>query len=137
MCFLSPSGHHLTVHFHTQVLSFVCNTNIGIKTPPSLLSSCPTFLPPSLPLILPPFLSSSLPLFLPPFLLSSLIKGVIVRVPDDKDLKEAQLPDSLRGILSARIDRLTSNQQWVLKVASIVGPRGIAFELLHELLNHR
>ena len=72
-----------------------------------------------------------------PFPLSSLIIGVIVRVPDDKDLKEAQLPDSLRGILSARIDRLTSNQQWVLKVASIVGPRGIAFELLHELLNHR
>ena len=89
----------------THRLSFVCSTNIGI-----------TLLPSSFP----PFLPSSLPPFLPSFLLPH-IKGVIVRVPDDKDLKEAQLPDSLRGILSARIDRLTSNQQWVLKVWRVGG----------------
>ena len=44
--------------------------------------------------------------------------GVVVKVAD---FSRVGLPDSLEGILSSRIDRLRPSQQWLLKVAAVVG----------------
>lgn len=42
------------------------------------------------------------------------------------------LPSSLEGLLTSRLDRLSPNQQLVLKVASVIG-RSFPFPLLHDI----
>ncbi|MCB9078637.1 MAG: AAA family ATPase [Anaerolineaceae bacterium] len=48
------------------------------------------------------------------------------------DLAQAQLPDTVQGVITSRIDRLSPAQQLTLKVASVIG-RIFAFELLHDV----
>ncbi|MCB9102211.1 MAG: AAA family ATPase [Anaerolineales bacterium] len=48
------------------------------------------------------------------------------------DLAQAQLPDTVQGVVTSRIDRLTPAQQLTLKVASVIG-RIFEFQLLHDV----
>lgn len=52
------------------------------------------------------------------------------------DLAEAgqRLPDTLQGLILARIDRLPPERQVVLKVAAVIG-RTFSYDLLHHVLN--
>lgn len=41
--------------------------------------------------------------------------------PDSPDLRELDFPDTVEGVVTSRIDRLSSSEQTVLKVASVIG----------------
>jgi len=60
--------------------------------------------------------------------LRSLIdSGALVRNPDDgswtlaRDLNEIPIPETLQGVLMARIDRLQEESKRVLQVAAVIG----------------
>ncbi|WP_158623659.1 AAA family ATPase [Corallococcus llansteffanensis] len=59
------------------------------------------------------------------------IEGV-AHLASGVDLGQLDLPHSVQGVVSSRIDRLTPTQQLVLKTASIIG-RVFPLELLQEL----
>ena len=74
-------------------------------------------------------------------------QGIITVEPDPEheefnrclvhgDLEEAQktLPDSLQGVILARIDRVPPDRQVILKVAAVIG-RSFAISPLHYVLN--
>ena len=48
------------------------------------------------------------------------------------DLQTVDLPDTIQGIITTRIDRLTPSQQLTLKVASVIG-RSFAYGTLHDV----
>ncbi len=51
---------------------------------------------------------------------------------DPSIISDIQLPDTLQGLITSRIDRLTPEQQLALKTASVVGNR-FSFRLLHDI----
>ena len=62
----------------------------------------------------------------------------LIRVEDgvctvEHDLGGLEFPETVEGVVSRRIDRLTPQQQMVLKVASVIG-RTFTFDLLHDVL---
>lgn len=62
--------------------------------------------------------------------------GKIQNIGDDcqivGNLDEAGLPDTVQGVITSRIDRLTPSQQLTLKVASVIG-RTFEYELLQNV----
>jgi cytochrome P450/predicted ATPase/class 3 adenylate cyclase len=65
--------------------------------------------------------------------------GVIAR--DDgayrlvKDLKTVQVPPTVQAVLAARIDRLSTDEKWLLESAAVIG-RGVPFSLLQAISEH-
>jgi len=55
------------------------------------------------------------------------------RLAEDFDARDVAIPDSLEGLLLARIDRLSPEQQLTLRVASVIG-RSFSFPLLHSAM---
>jgi class 3 adenylate cyclase len=54
------------------------------------------------------------------------------RLAPGADLHELSVPDTVQGVVLARIDRLAPPQQLTLKVASVIG-RSFAYRLLHDV----
>jgi tetratricopeptide (TPR) repeat protein len=54
------------------------------------------------------------------------------RIAPDADLQDLSLPETVQGVVLARIDRLAPPQQLTLKVASVIG-RSFAYRLLHDI----
>ncbi len=52
--------------------------------------------------------------------------------PDAGDLRALNLPNTVQGVITGRIDRLTPAQQLTLKVASVIG-RVFAFKILRSI----
>ncbi|MBE7555372.1 MAG: AAA family ATPase [Anaerolineales bacterium] len=52
--------------------------------------------------------------------------------PQAADFQSLYLPDTVQGVITSRIDRLTPPQQLTLKVASVIG-RVFEFETLHDI----
>src|SRR5260370_27019513 len=52
--------------------------------------------------------------------------------PEAGDLRAMNLPDTVQGAVTSRVDRLTPPEQLTLKVASVIGPT-FSFRLLHEV----
>ncbi|MGH2592281.1 MAG: AAA family ATPase [Anaerolineae bacterium] len=52
--------------------------------------------------------------------------------PEVTDLSALNLPNTVQGVITGRIDRLTPSQQLTLKVASVIG-RVFAFRILREI----
>ena len=48
------------------------------------------------------------------------------------DLQDLHLPDTIQGVITSRIDRLTPAQQLALKIASVIG-RSFEFGTLQEI----
>ncbi len=69
-----------------------------------------------------------------PLFLAELLRAVLDRLEADRTISAAfdGLPDSLNGLLLARIDRLDENSRGVLRVASVIGQR-IPFGVLHAI----
>jgi tetratricopeptide (TPR) repeat protein len=59
-------------------------------------------------------------------------QGECRMAPDTGDLRALSVPDTVQGVLTGRIDRLTPRQQLALKVASVIG-REFAFRTLHDI----
>ena len=53
------------------------------------------------------------------------------RLAPNVDLNAAALPDTVQGVVTSRIDRLTPRQQLTLKVASVIG-RVFAYRILQH-----
>lgn len=51
----------------------------------------------------------------------------------DKQLSTLGIPDTLRGLITSKIDRLTQSQQMILKVASVIG-RVFPIDVCQELM---
>lgn len=64
-----------------------------------------------------------------PFFLEELVRGIA----DDGGHDPGHVPDTVQGVLSARIDRLSESGRRVLRAASVLG-RTFAPTLLAELL---
>jgi class 3 adenylate cyclase/tetratricopeptide (TPR) repeat protein len=61
------------------------------------------------------------------------ISGGVCRVaPDAGDLRALDFPDTVQGVITSRIDRLTAQQQLTLKVASVIG-RVFAYRILRDI----
>ena len=58
--------------------------------------------------------------------------GVCRLAPASGDLRDLAFPDTVQGVITSRIDRLTPRQQLTLKVASVIG-RGFAHRLLRDV----
>jgi predicted ATPase/class 3 adenylate cyclase len=56
------------------------------------------------------------------------------RLQGDLAAAGRQLPDTLQGLILARVDRLPPERQLALKVASVIG-RTFSYDLLHHVLN--
>jgi predicted ATPase len=54
------------------------------------------------------------------------------RIAPGADLQDLSLPDTVQGVVLARIDRLAPPQQLTLKVASVIG-RSFTYRLLHDI----
>ena len=72
-------------------------------------------------------------------LVSSLRDSEMVQVIDGEcriaagvDLQQVSFPETVQGVVTSRIDRLTPSQQLTLKVASVIG-RMFTFNVLHEI----
>ena len=52
--------------------------------------------------------------------------------PEAGNLRDLNFPDTLQGVITSRIDRLTAPQQLALKVASVIG-RVFAFHILRDV----
>lgn len=63
--------------------------------------------------------------------------GILTRGPDGWELQNdvggADIPDTLQGLLAARIDRLEPEARTALRVASVIG-RQFAVPVLERLL---
>ncbi len=68
-----------------------------------------------------PFFSEELAYALRDSGLILVAEGVCRVAPDAGDLGTLILPDSIQGVITSRIDRLTPGQQFTLKVASAIG----------------
>ena len=58
--------------------------------------------------------------------------GVCRLAPAAGDLRGLAFPDTVQGVITSRIDRLTPRQQLTLKVASVIG-RGFAHRMLRDV----
>ncbi len=79
-----------------------------------------------------PFFSEELAYALRDAGLIRISAGVCQLTTDVKDFSAITLPDTIEDVITSRIDRLTSAQQLILKVASVIG-RVFAFRLLHDI----
>jgi tetratricopeptide (TPR) repeat protein len=64
--------------------------------------------------------------------LISIANGECRLTPQAVDFQTLHLPDTVQGVITSRIDRLTPSQQLTLKVASVIG-RIFEFETLHDI----
>jgi tetratricopeptide (TPR) repeat protein len=64
--------------------------------------------------------------------LISIANGECRLTPQAIDFQSLHLPDTVQGIITSRIDRLTPSQQLTLKVASVIG-RIFEFDTLHHI----
>ncbi|MGB0387097.1 MAG: AAA family ATPase [Ardenticatenaceae bacterium] len=70
----------------------------------------------------------------------ALVESGIIEISKDKcrlvacngDLSELEFSNSLQGVITSRIDRITPQQQLALKVASVIG-RVFPFSILHDI----
>jgi class 3 adenylate cyclase len=60
------------------------------------------------------------------------IAGGACRLAPNVDLKALTFPDTVQGVITSRIDRLTPSQQMTLKAASVVG-RVFAYRILRDI----
>jgi len=58
--------------------------------------------------------------------------GICRLSPEAGDLQAVAFPDTLQGVITSRIDRLSPSQQLMLKVASVIG-RVFAFRILRDI----
>lgn len=79
-----------------------------------------------------PFFSEELAYALRDAELIKIEKGECHLMTDIHDLRLLNFPDTLQGVITSRIDRLTPSQQLALKVASVIG-RIFAFQVLQEV----
>ena len=49
---------------------------------------------------------------------------------------DIEVPDTIQGIISARLDRLEDNLKWTIQVASVIG-RDYAFRILQSIIGMR
>lgn len=59
-------------------------------------------------------------------------QGTCQLAPEAGDLHSLRLPDTVQGVITSRIDRLTPAQQLTLKVASVIG-RAFEYTTLHAI----
>jgi tetratricopeptide (TPR) repeat protein len=82
------------------------------------------------------------PLFVEQMLSMMIDDGVLVQEGDGRwsavaGLRDVEVPPSIHALLAARLDRLKSEERWVLEPASVVGlefPRGAIDELVEDEL---
>jgi class 3 adenylate cyclase/tetratricopeptide (TPR) repeat protein len=79
-----------------------------------------------------PFFSEELAYALRDAGLIRITNGTCIITPAAGDLSATSFPDTMQGVVSARIDRLAPSQELALKVASVIG-RLFAFRLLHDI----
>jgi tetratricopeptide (TPR) repeat protein len=80
--------------------------------------------------------ASGNPLYMEEFTYSLLENGTIGR-QDGKyivnaDISDAQIPETIQGIIAARMDRLENNLKQTIQVASVIG-RDFAYTILHSI----
>jgi class 3 adenylate cyclase/tetratricopeptide (TPR) repeat protein len=77
------------------------------------------------------------PLFVEELTQSLLESGAIVRKGHQymltRDLSEIQVPDTIQGIIAARIDRIEESMKHVIQVAAVIG-REFAFRILQSIV---
>jgi predicted ATPase/class 3 adenylate cyclase len=79
-----------------------------------------------------PFFSEELAYALRDSGLLTIKDGECQLAPEANNLQSLNLPDTLEGIITSRIDRLSPSQQLALKAASVIG-RVFAFRVLREI----
>ncbi|HMA38211.1 MAG TPA: adenylate/guanylate cyclase domain-containing protein [Chloroflexia bacterium] len=79
-----------------------------------------------------PFFSEEIAYALRDTGLIQIAAGQCTLAPGAGDLSTLTFPDTVQGVITSRIDRLTSPQQLTLKVASVIG-RVFAFATLHAI----
>src|SRR5439155_19717418 len=79
-----------------------------------------------------PFFSEELALALRDAGLIELVNGQCRLAAGVTDIHSLAFPDTLQGVITSRIDRLTPPQQLALKVASVIG-RVFAFRILRDV----
>ena len=84
--------------------------------------------------------SSGMPFYIEELAYSLLENGSIQRGKDQCSLavapKDIQIPDTVQGIIAARMDRLEENLKHILQVASVIG-RGFSFRILQIITGMR
>jgi class 3 adenylate cyclase/tetratricopeptide (TPR) repeat protein len=53
-----------------------------------------------------------------------------------KEPSEIEVPDTIQGIIAARIDRIEENLKWIMQVASVIG-REFAYRILQAIMGMR
>ncbi len=61
-----------------------------------------------------------------------IVEGACLLAPDAPDLESLDLPDTVQGVITSRIDRLSPSEQLTLKVASVIG-RTFPLDLLRAV----
>ncbi len=79
-----------------------------------------------------PFFSEELAYALRDSGLITIAHGVCKLAPGAGDLRSLNFPDTVQGVITSRIDRLTPQQQLALKVASVIG-RVFTYHILHDI----
>ncbi|HEY3066629.1 MAG TPA: hypothetical protein VGL09_12605, partial [Methylomirabilota bacterium] len=79
-----------------------------------------------------PFYSEELALALRDAGVITVVDGVCLLATAAGDLRALALPDTVQGVITSRIDRLTPRQQLTLKVASVIG-RAFAYRVLRDV----
>ena len=84
--------------------------------------------------------SSGNPLFIEEFTQSLLEKGFVEKQEDryllTREVSDIQVPDTIQGIIAARIDRLEENIKRTMQIASVIG-RDFAFRILQRITEAR
>jgi len=84
--------------------------------------------------------SAGNPLFMEEFTQTLIENGSIKKQDNqfvlDGDIKDIQVPDTIQGIISARMDRLEDNLKRTMQVASVIG-RDFAFRILQSITGMR
>jgi class 3 adenylate cyclase len=67
------------------------------------------------------------------------IRGQTCHLAGERDLSQVDLPDTVQGIITSRIDRLAPEAQLTLKVASVIGRSFLvaALDAVHPLVRER
>ncbi len=79
-----------------------------------------------------PFFSEELTRALREAGLITVQNGACQLAPEAADPQTLNLPDTIQGVITSRIDRLTPSQQLTLKVASVIG-RAFDYVTLHDI----
>jgi class 3 adenylate cyclase/tetratricopeptide (TPR) repeat protein len=84
--------------------------------------------------------ASGNPLFIEEFTQNLLENGFVVKKEDKyvltKEVSDIQVPDTIQGLIAARIDRLEENIKRTMQIASVIG-RDFAFRILHRISEMR